>query len=102
MDMQKLMQQAQQMQKKLTAAQDELNNTIYEGKSGGSNGVSIKMNGKNEVTEVNINEELLDKENKEELQDLILLAMNSAVEQASVDREEKLGSVTGGLNLPGM
>ena len=41
-------------------------------------------------------------DNKEMLQDLILIAVNEAVEKAFQDRENKLGSATSGLNLPGM
>ena len=64
--MQRLMQQAQQMQRKLAKIEEELDATIYEGKN---NGVEVKVNGKNEVTEVSIDEDLLDKENKDMLQD---------------------------------
>ncbi|MBR2760108.1 MAG: YbaB/EbfC family nucleoid-associated protein [Solobacterium sp.] len=102
MDMRRLMEQAQQMQKKLKKIEDELNETVYEGVSGGSTGVSVKMNGRNEIIEVNINEELLDKENKEELQDMILLAVNNAVDQAKSEREEKMGAITQGVSIPGM
>ena len=102
MDMRRLMEQAQQMQRKLKKVEEELNETIYEGVSGGSSGVSVKINGRNEVIEVDINEELLDKENKEELQDMILLAVNSAVDQAKSEREEKLGAITQGVSIPGM
>ena len=102
MDMKRLMEQAQQMQRKLKKIEQELNETEYTGVSGGSNGVSVKINGKNEVIEVNISEELLEKENKEELQDMILLAVNSAVDQAKTERDEKLGAVTQGVSFPGM
>ncbi|MBR3203236.1 MAG: YbaB/EbfC family nucleoid-associated protein [Solobacterium sp.] len=102
MNMRRLMEQAQQMQRKLKKVEEELDTTEYEGSTGGSNGVSVKINGKNEVIEVNIHEDLLDKENKEELQDMLLIAMNNAVEQARVDREEKMGSVTQGVSIPGM
>jgi hypothetical protein len=102
MDMKRLMEQAQQMQRKLKKIEQELNETEYVGVSGGSNGVSVKINGMNEVIEVNISEELLDKENKEELQDMILLAVNSAVDQAKTERDEKLGAVTQGVSFPGM
>jgi DNA-binding YbaB/EbfC family protein len=102
MDMRRLMEQAQQMQRKLKKVEEELNETIYEGASGGSSGVMVKINGRNEVVEVNINEELLDKENKEELQDMILLAVNNAVDQAKSEREEKLGAITQGVSIPGM
>lgn len=102
MDMRKLMEQAQQMQRKLKKIEEELNETVYEGSTGGSEGVSVKIKGTNETIEINIHEDLLAKENKEELQDMLLIAFNSAVDQARADREEKMGSVTQGVSIPGM
>lgn len=99
MDMQRLMQQAQQMQRKLAKIEEELGATIYEGKN---NGVEVKVNGKNEVTEVSIDEDLLDKENKDMLQDMVMLAVNDAQAKAKADREAKMGSVTQGVRMPGM
>lgn len=97
--MQRLMQQAQQMQRKLAKIEEELDATIYEGKN---NGVEVKVNGKNEVTEVSIDEDLLDKENKDMLQDMVMLAVNDAQAKAKADREAKMGSVTQGVRMPGM
>ena len=102
MDLQKLMQEAQKMQKELGKIEEELAETIYEGTSGGSEGVIVKVNGRTEVQEVLIPDELLDVENKEMLQDMILIAANDAIAQANADREEKMGSVTSGMKLPGM
>lgn len=102
MDLQKLMQQAQQMQRELGKIEEELNATIYEGSSGGSDGVAVKVNGKNEVQEVVIPDELMDVENKEMLQDMILIAVNDAIAKATAEREEKMGSLTQGMKLPGM
>ncbi len=99
MDMQRLMQQAQQMQRKLAKIEEELDATIYEGKN---NGVEVKVNGKNEVTEVSIDEDLLDKENKDMLQDMVMLAVNDAQAKAKADREAKMCSVTQGVRMPGM
>ena len=102
MDIQKLMEQAERMQKELASMEEELDQTIYTGNSGGEDGVTIKINGRCEVEEVSIAEDLMDPENREMLQDMILLAMNSAVENASNDREERLGKATSGLSLPGI
>lgn len=102
MDLSRLMQQAQQMQRELGKIEDELNSTIYEGNNGGKNGVTIRINGTYAVEEVIVGEELLDKENKEMLQDMIMIAMNDAVTKAAEDRESKMGSVTQGVRIPGM
>ena len=101
MDIQKLMEQARQMQDNLGRIEEELNATEYEGKAGG-NGVKVVVNGRNEVQSVEIADDLMTVDNKEMLQDLILIAVNEAVEKAFQDRENKLGSDTSGLNLPGM
>ena len=50
--MKRLMEQAQQMQKKLKKIEEELDETIYEGTTGGSEGVSVKIKGNNETVEI--------------------------------------------------
>ena len=102
MDLKKLMEQAQQMQNDMSKIEEELGETVYIGNSSGVEGVTIKLNGHNEVLEVSIAEELMDKDNREMLQDMILVAFNDAQEKVNKDREEKLGSLTQGVNFPGM
>lgn len=98
MDLNKLMAQARQMQNSLTKIQEELNAKIYEGNTGGTEGVTVKVTGASEVVEVMIGEDLLNKENKEELQDMILIATNNALKAMEKEREEKLGDATSGLS----
>lgn len=97
MDINMLMKQAQKMQTDLKKTQSKLESTIYEGNS---NGIVVKMNGKNEVTEIYIPDELM--EDKEMLQDMLMIAINHAVEAVSQDRENQLGGLTAGLNIPGL
>lgn len=97
MDLNALMRQAQKMKNDLEKTQKELESTVYEGSS---NGIVIKVNGKCEAQEVNIPEELMD--DREMLQDMILIAFNEAVANVEKDREDKLGAATNGLNIPGM
>lgn len=97
MDINMLMKQAQKMQTDLKKTQSKLESTIYEGNS---NGIVMKMNGKNEVTEIYIPDELM--EDKEMLQDMLMIAINHAVEAVSQDRENQLGGLTAGLNIPGL
>lgn len=96
-DMNKLMAQAQAMQNNLTKVQKQLEETVYEGKS---NGLVVKVNGKDEVQSVEIPEDMMD--DREMLQDVIMIAFNNAVKAAADDRENKLGNAAGGLNIPGM
>lgn len=97
MDLNAIMAQAKQMQEDLQKTQAELEDKIYEGTS---NGIQIKVNGRFEAQEVIIPQELMD--DKEMLQDMILIAFNNAVDAATKDKEEKLGEATKGLNIPGM
>ena len=101
MDFQKLMQQARQMQSDLLKIEDELNETEYIGASGGG-AVQITVNGSDEVQHVEINDDLMGADNKEMLQDLILIAMNEAVSKAKKDKEGRLGNVAGGLGIAGL
>lgn len=96
MNMQKLMQEAQKMQKQLQKDQAELESTIYEGKS---SNVDIKINGKYEVKSVkfNLDENIL-KEDIELLEDMVLLAFNDAVKKIAADKDKKMGKYGQGLS----
>ncbi len=97
--MKKLMQQAQQMQRKIGKIEQELNETVYEGSN---NGVDVKVNGAMEIVGISIEEDLLEKDNKEMLEDVLMLAINSAIAKANEDRDAKLGVITQGVHFPGM
>ena len=100
MDLKKLMEQAQQMQNDMSKIEEELGETVYIGNSSGVDGVTIKLNGHNEVLEVSIAEELMDKDNREMLQDMILLAVNDATKQIDDFTEKKMGKF--GNSMPGV
>ena len=102
MDMQRLMAQAKKMQNSIASAEKELDETVYEGASGSDNAVIIRINSKHEVQEVVIADDLMDRENKEMLQDLITVAFGKAEEKLAADREAKMGAITGGVSFPGM
>ena len=99
MDLGSLMEQAKKMQEDLGNIEQELSDTVYEGNS---QGVVVKVNGKTEMQEVIIPEEMMNPDDREMLQDLILIAQNEAVGKAAKDKEEKLGAATAGLKIPGM
>lgn len=99
MDLQKLLEQAQAMQASLSSVETQLKDTMYEGSS---NGVKIVMNGENEVQEISIPDDLMDKENKEMLQDVLLIALNNANEKIIADRESKMNAITQNVHIPGM
>jgi|TARA_B100000959_G_scaffold81503_1_gene86790 DNA-binding YbaB/EbfC family protein len=103
-NMSKLLKQAQEMQQQIEDVQGELSDMIVEAESGGGM-VTVKVNGKQEVLEVNIDPEAM-AEDSEMLEDLIISALNKALSQAQSDSQEKMNSVTGGmmsgLKIPGM
>ena len=102
MDLSRLMQQAQQMQRKMQEIEGQLAETMYEGNTGGEEGVTVVVSGRNEVQEVRIFEDLMNPDDREMLQDMILIAVNDALGKAAAEREEKLGGLTQGMKLPGM
>lgn len=95
MNMQKIMMEAKKMQTQLQKEQEELENTIYEGSS---SLVSVKMNGKNEVVDVEINLTLDDGfDDVDMLADMVMLAVNDAVKKIELDKNKKLGKYGQGL-----
>jgi DNA-binding YbaB/EbfC family protein len=99
MDMRALQKQMQQMQQKMMKAQEELANATVTATAGGG-AVTIEMNGHHEVTAITIEPEAIDPSDVEMLQDMLLTAFNEALEKAQTLQQEKMGAVTGGLNLP--
>ena len=94
-----LMKQAQQFQAKLAKLQEELAGKTVEASSGGGM-VSVVANGRQEVVSIRIDPEVIDREDKEMLQDLILAAVNDALSRAKAMVNEEMGKLTHGLNLP--
>ena len=95
-----LYKQAQQMQKKMAEIQEELDSMKVEGEAGGGM-VKVVVTGKKNVVSVNVNQEILG-EDKEMLEDLILVAINQALDKVDTISKDKLGALTGGMNIPGL
>ena len=94
--MNNLMKQAQKMQKQMEETQAELEEKVYEATSGGGV-VKVVINGKKEVTEIKIAEEVVDPEDIEMLEDLVVAAVNEAIRMQADDEKEQLGKITGGM-----
>ncbi len=97
----KMMNQLQQMQKKMMQAQEELGNTNIEGSAGGGV-VTVTMNGHREVKAITISPDVVDPEDVEMLQDMIMAAINDASKKAEELSNAKMGPLTGGMNIPGL
>ncbi len=102
MGMGDILKQAQKMQEKMQQVQDELGNLQVEGSAGGGM-VTAVANGKQELLEVHIDKQVVDPEDIEMLEDLVVAAVNQALEKAQELANEEMGKVAGGMlgNLPG-
>lgn len=89
------------MQEDMAALQADLDEREFSAVSGGG-AVSVKVNGKHELTELKISPDAIDPEDPEMLEDLVTVAVNEAIAKATKTSEEEMGAITGGLNLPGM
>jgi nucleoid-associated protein EbfC len=89
MDLNKLMQQAQQMQEDMQKAQEEMSKETVEGSAGGG-AVTVKATGTGKLIEIKIKKEAIDPEDPETLEDLVLAAVNSALAAAEELAKSKL------------
>jgi DNA-binding YbaB/EbfC family protein len=101
MNFAKMMKQAQQMQSQAQKLQEEVGSQVFEGTTGGGV-VKVKATGDGKLTEVTIAPELLKDGDVDMLQDLVLGAANSALDQGREAMAQKMRSLTAGLGLPGM
>ena len=97
--MQQMMRQAQKMQEELQKMTTELDEKVYEGTAGGG-AVSCTMTGKHVLQSIRISPDAVDPEDVEMLEDMVLAAVNDAVQKSTEDREtsmNKLNPMLGGL-----
>ena len=99
--MNKFIRQAQELQAKLAKAQKELENVTLEASSGGG-AVTVTINGQQEIQSVKISPEVVDPDDVELLEDLVLTAVREATAKSREAAAERLGGLTGGLNIPGL
>ena len=97
-----LLKQAQKMQENLQKVQEELSNITVEGTSGGGM-VKVVANCQNQIINVTIDPEVISPDDKDMLEDLIVAAVNQALESAARRAQEEMAKVAGPLmgNLPG-
>lgn len=100
MNMQGLLKQAQKMQKELTKLEDELNEKVYESTMGGGV-IKAEVKGNMSVESITIDESLLEKGNKEDLEEMLKAALNDAFAKAVEDKEKNMNQITGGVKMPG-
>ena len=101
MRQQQMQQKLLKMQQDMAAAQEAVENASFTASVGGGV-VQATVSGKKELTALTVKPEAVDPEDVEILQDLVISAVNEALRQAEEAMESAMGSVTGGLNIPGL
>ena len=96
-----MMKQVQKMQADMAAAQDALADATVEGSAGGGM-VKVVVTGSGEVQSVRISPDVVDPEDVEMLEDLVLAAVSDGLRRAQELAAEKMGGLTGGLDLGGL
>ena len=96
-----LVKQAQEMQKRLSALQEEMQQRTVEATAGGGM-VTVVANGKNEILSVKIDPEVVNRDDVEMLEDLVRAAVNEAVRRAHEMMAEEMSKITGGIRIPGL
>lgn len=90
--MQQLMKQAQKMQEDLQRKQKELEEKTFSSTSGGGM-VTVEMNGKKQVTKLNIDPNIIAEDDKELLEDLIIAAFNETCNKIDAEKQNTMGNL---------
>ena len=101
MDMNKMMKQARKMQAEMQKAQEELAVQEFTATAGGGV-VEATVNGSMRVVSIAIDPEAVDPEDVEMLQDMVMAAVNEALDTAEQTTTDRMNKLTGGLNIPGL
>ena len=100
-DMNALMRQAQKMQDQITELQEDIEARDFSATAGGG-AVEVVLTGKKTIKSLTLKPEVVDPEDIEMLQDLIISAVNEAVNNIESTTEAEMGQITGGVSLPGL
>lgn len=100
-DMKQIQKMQKELQDRMAQVQGDLKNQEVEGTAGGGM-VVARANGSQELIDLQINPDVVDPEDVEMLQDLVIAAVNNALEQAKSLNESEMSKVTGGIKIPGL
>ena len=100
-NMQAMMKKVQKMQSDMAKMQEDLKSRTVETSVGGG-AVTVVVSGKKELKSIKINPTAADPEDVEMLSDLVMAAANEAIRAAAKEKEDKMETISGGLNIPGM
>ena len=96
-----MMKEAQKLQAQMAAMQEEVAKKKVDATAGGGM-VTVEANGKQELTAIKIDPEVVNKDDVQMLEDLVLAAANEALRKSRDLVQQELGKLTGGLKIPGL
>ena len=96
-----MLKQAQELKSKLDKAQKELGNMVVEADSG-KGAVKVTANGQQKILSIKISPQVIDPARPERLEELVLKAVNEALDKSQKQAASQLKSLTGGLKIPGL
>lgn len=99
--MQPNMRMLQQMQTRMAKIQEELAEQTISADAGGGL-VTVEVTGLQELRAIRVKPEAVDPDDVETLEDLLVVAVNEAMEKAKGVAAQKMSALTGGMNIPGL
>ena len=100
-NMNSMIKQAQKMQDQITELQEDIEARDFSATAGGG-AVEVVLTGKKTIKSLTLKPEVVDTEDIEMLQDLIISAVNEAVNNIESTTEAEMSQITGGVSLPGL
>ena len=100
-NMNQMIKQAQKMQDQITELQEDIEARDFSATAGGG-AVEVTITGKKTIKSLNLKPEVVDPEDIDMLQDLIISAVNEAINNVETTTENEMGKITGGVSLPGL
>ena len=96
-----MIKQAQKMQDQITELQEDIEEREFTATAGGG-AVEVVLTGKKTIKSLTLKPEVVDPEDIDMLQDLIISAVNEAVNNVETTTEDEMSKITGGVSLPGL
>ena len=96
-----MMNKIRKMQREMMEAQKRLEESIFTGTAGGGM-VKVEVKGDKTIVSIDIDEDILNPDDKEMIQDTIMMAINDAMRKVDEETQDVMGAFTGGMGLPGM
>ena len=100
-DMGGMIKQAQKMQEDMAQLQEELDAKEYEVNAGGG-AVTVKINGKLEIQNIEISPEIVDPDDIGTLSDILVAGVNEAIKKVNETNSSEMSKITGSLSMPGL